>query len=166
MNRKLRMLMIPLQLLIAIVFMGCNEDVVYESNSDNELLEIFFKKASNDLIGGRMSFFPNRTWDADVSPLIINSDKDFHSAYYGKEQLPTIDFSQYTLIIGALYVPASNYVKKQELICNGADATLNLFLDITDQAVTANFIHELYWGIYPKLSIRSIIVKKYKNGKE
>ncbi len=164
MKRKTRLVIIPLLLLMAVGFVGCGD--TDDSMTTDEQVEAFFKKASNDLIGGRVSFFPDRTWNADVSPLIINSDKDFHSAYYGKEQLPTIDFSRYTLIIGALYVPADNYVKKQELIRNGVDATLNLYLEISDQATTCDFNHELYWGIYPKLSIRNIYVKKYRNGKE
>ncbi|MBP5278310.1 MAG: hypothetical protein J6Z18_07485 [Prevotella sp.] len=132
----------------------------------DELVDVFFRKASNDIGRGIISFFPERKQSTDVSPLIINNVEDLRSAYYGKDELPTIDFSKYTLIIGAVYITAGIYVKEQKLILNERSATLHLFMEMTDEAVITNFNHELYWGLYPKLSIRNINVKKYRDGKE
>ena len=97
---------------------------------------------------------------------LINNEEEFQSIYKGTLQLPEIDFSQYTLVIG----------QKRKEVANGKKSSLELLkLELRDTSegyhlylicsseVPANAFLNVetfyyYWALYPKLDNKAIIV--------
>ena len=104
--------------------------------------------------------------DCKEATLIINNENQFRSAYTGAAQIPQVDFSKYTLIIGQIYESASWTLKKQKMVVDGKNATLFLYYETTHEAVVAVQTEIFYWGLYPKTDVQNVKLRIYYNGKE
>ena len=72
------------------------------------------------------TFFEQGEWD-DKSCLMINSRQEFQDAYMGTKELPDVDFSNYTLIIGRVWGNDTSYKLNSVLL---TDMTENYELEI------------------------------------
>ena len=95
---------------------------------------------------------------------LINSRQELADIYLGDKELPDIDFDKYTLIIGRQKMPYPYfYVAKQELIAGKDGLILNLYAN-NDEEILPCMKHCMYfWGLYPKLSQKAIIVNVSEN---
>ena len=156
-------------LLLMIGFVGCsnNEDNEMFSfpNHNEENVESFFQIASNEMFNGMRVFFRDTTIKGEAV-WVINNEKDFRSAYFGRGQLPQIDFSIYSLVIGKVYIDAGYYLKEQKILLDGKSQTLYLYFEHTKEGAITAFVEYLFWGLYPKLSTREITIKKFNHGIE
>jgi hypothetical protein len=103
----------------------------------------------------------NNVSSEDDPCIIINSEEDFMEAYMGKLNLPTIDFSLYTLIIGKAYLSAGTFIDNMGIRqTNPEKATLaiNCIVD-TKGAYTCNELWEYYWKLFPKFHASEINVE-------
>ena len=154
----------------AMAFIECSSDV---DNSENTIVvnpedisrsvSFFFEKALPKEAESEV-FFTDVPKNKDTC-LIINNEDELMSAYHGDEELPKIDFTNYSLVIGKLYVTAGLYVKEQTVQYD-APTTLSLFLEQEADAALTVMVNHYYWGVYPKLPTKNIIIKKYYNGTE
>ena len=104
-------------------------------------------------------FFIGVPIEKDTCMVIDNID-ELRNAYHGERELPEIDFSNHSLIIGKLYVTAGYYVNEQA-VQNDAPVTLTLFLDAKSDAAITMMTNCYYWGIYPKLSSKNIFIQTF-----
>ena len=87
----------------------------------------------------------------------INSYDDLKAIYTGKEQMPSIDFESYTLIIGQkLSNNVYQNLDKQSFYERDGKTYLDLYF--SGDIVLPMFVYYNYWGLYPKMSKRDINV--------
>lgn len=112
-------------------------------------------------------FFTNTVWYKDTC-CIVNSQEDLARNYTGSEQLPYIDFSNVTLIIGKAYVTSGNfYVYDQRIIGPDENQSVTLHLVFKDDRMGHQAHASLfYWGFYPKFETKEIKVIKENNDYE
>ena len=95
--------------------------------------------------------FKNNVSSEDNPCIIINSEEDFMEAYMGKLNLPTIDFSLYTLIIGKAFLGAGTFIDNMSIRqTNPVKATLYINC-IIDTNPNIGYIGRIYWNYYWKL---------------
>lgn len=148
---------------------GCSDDeavgsLQYPVHTD-EQVSSFFNDISKDFLQKRRDFFGNIPEEEDVA-IIINSDEELRSCHTGNRQLPTIDFTSYSLIIGKVYLDISWKLKEQKLEVDGKNVLLHLILEPPTEATSDQMVEYLYWGLYKKINARNIKTKKYYDGKE
>ena len=87
-------------------FAGCNKDEEIDTSVGDPIQSVtptieissFFDSAWTHLgDGSPKSFFPNNRQDVCA---LVNSDEEFRELYQGTDEIPYIDFQQYTLVIG------------------------------------------------------------------
>ena len=90
---------------------------------------------------------------------IINSKQELQELYSGKKDIPEIDFSKYTLIIGQeIMADYDNKIIRQELVCLDDCLLLNIF--VPKKEISLCLIdHLFFWGLYPKVGVKRITVK-------
>lgn len=105
-------------------------------------------------------FFQRKEQDPDtLSVCVVNSMAELEKLCYAPVQLPQIDFSQRTLIIGWYMMPNSYYhVGSQKLYISSSSAQLYI------ETLPQNFVHPtfsrmFFWGFYPKTNVKDIKVK-------
>ena len=97
---------------------------------------------------------------------MINDDSDLSKHYTGNRELPAIDFSRHTLVIGKVTMPVSfYYVLNQDLSVSGTSAQINLFASlISKDGYWPAFSTLYFWGLYPKFSAENITVNTIEDG--
>lgn len=97
---------------------------------------------------------------------IINDEGELSRRYTGKRELPLIDFTHYTLVMGKVTMPVSYYyVLKQDLSVLGTSAQINLFASLIGKDGYWTAFSTLYfWGLYPKFSAENISVNTIEDG--
>ena len=95
----------------ATAFIGCSADADVD-NSENTIVvspedvgnsvSVFFEEALPKDAESKV-FFTDVPKDKDFCMVIDNED-ELMSAYHGDEELPKIDFSNYSLVIGKLFL--------------------------------------------------------------
>ena len=95
---------------------------------------------------------------------LINSRQDLEAIYSGSRELPEFDFDKYTLIIGQQIMPCRDfYLVKKELLADVNGLVLNLYVRNDGDNLSTAIQHLYYWGVYPKLVQKSILVKDFKD---
>lgn len=155
-------------LLLAVGLAGCEEEdendtFLYPVNA-NEQVSSFFDNISKEYYWKQRGFFNDTLEDEDMC-IIINSDEELRSAYSGEGQLPSIDFKQYSLVLGKVFVDISWNLKEQRLELDGKNALLHLYFERPTEATIDQMIQHFYWGLYKKNSARIIKTKKYYDNK-
>lgn len=153
-----------LLLLLPMCFAGCGDDELSTiqpiSNVDAEIVAFFENELPS--MGTSNSFFTDVARDTETCYL-VNDNKDFQHLYKGKSSLPTIDFSKYTLVIGKVRMRESFfYVAKQEIeLKSNSSATVNIYVaPVSDDGSWHSFSTLYFYGLYPKLSVKKIDIKK------
>lgn len=90
---------------------------------------------------------------------VVNSRGEFAKLYGGKRELPTIDFSTKTLVIGQKHEWGIGYeVKNQKLTEQKNNYVLELFTE--EPPFILNALDAMaYWGVFPKLKNKPVVVK-------
>jgi len=130
------------------------------SVTEQNIIDFFnmvFPIKSGHLFDKSPCFFTTLPSNKDTC-LIINSMNEFRSACECSNDLPEIDFDNYTLIIGKKHLAnLSVHISEQKIIEDNV-LTLYLCIFIPDSGFTA--MHQAYhWGLYPKLSNKSFFVE-------
>ena len=95
--------------------------------------------------------FKNNLSNEENPCIAINNEEDFKEAYTGDLNLPAIDFSKYTLIIGKIYLSAGTFIDNMSIKqTNPAKTTLYINC-IIDTTPGGGYIGIMYWGYYWKL---------------
>ena len=90
--------------------------------------------------------------------LLINDRKQFHATYSCDDALPEIDFTKYSLVIGKKKMPNSYYTLVDQSMDETKTLNLNIVVELPSGHWTA-FSDFYYWGLYPKLPNKELIVK-------
>ena len=169
-NKKMLVSMLSLLAMIAIVFIGCsNDDEVTPMPESvvpvicNESISVFFEQYLPK--DGHSEVFFTDVPENEETCMVIDNKDELRSAYNGDKELPEIDFSKYSLVIGKLYVAAGLYVKEQAMQYD-SPTTLSIFLETDERGYIAIMMDIYYWGVYPKLPSKNLIIRKYYHGKE
>lgn len=97
----------------------------------------------------------------------IDSREEFTKAYKGTAELPEVDFSRYTLIVGKTYGVNGTY-KFDRVILTDKGTTYEMETIVRANAGgggTEAFMDIYYWCLYPKLEKKEITLKRtVKNG--
>ena len=100
-----------------------------------------------------MTFNINETNVRQADFIVINTIEDFEKVMPVSVELPSIDLSAYTIVLGQYTMPLPQYVFKKQAIVVGAETlTVNLlFEQIKDGAFPQVTETYYFWGLYPKL---------------
>lgn len=95
---------------------------------------------------------------------VVNDKETLKSLYQGDKALPEVDFGRYTIVLGVEKVPHLLYqLEKQELITDGSNMQLNLFVkEPADSYYPAQVMDLYFWGLYPKIPQANVVVKTVK----
>ena len=107
------------------------------------------------------TFFEQGSWDEEDC-LVINSSQEFQEAYMGTKDLPEVDFSKYTLLIGKTWGGDSSY-RLDEVILRDKVVIYELetrLLHYVDRGAYAAIVEIYYWRLYPKLEKKDIVLKR------
>ena len=126
-------------------------------------IEKFFE-AHLPISGNSDCFFKSETGYKDTLEVrIINSMTELQQLCYAPVELPQIDFSKYTLVMGWRLMYQSYYqVGSQRLSISSSSATLYVETKPQDAWYTV-FSRLYFWGFYPKTDIKKINVKVKTN---
>ncbi len=165
-----KVLVIMCMLLSLGMFSACSSDdeINNESticlNSIDEINNIdeisaFFKSAF--ATEGRDIFDFKKNLSNDENPcILINNEEEFKETYTGELSLPTIDFSQYSLVIGKVYLAAGTFIESVNFTSiNSAKAILSINCIIDNKGAYIGTIgYVYYWKIFPKFHTSKIYV--------
>lgn len=157
------------------MFWACSSDDESENESPvilNELFPIveeyysttvsnFFKTEFGTYEDEKPFDLKNNLSSEDNPCIVINNEEDFNEVYTGDLNLPTIDFSKYTLMIGKIYLTAGTFIDNMSIKqTNSSEATLfiNCIID-TKEAHTCYMLWKYYWTLFPKFDASEINVE-------
>ncbi|MDO5615571.1 MAG: hypothetical protein Q4G16_05230 [Cruoricaptor ignavus] len=89
---------------------------------------------------------------------LINNIEDFRDVYSCDDELPEIDFTKYSLIIGKKEMPNSFYLLADQYIEETEMLNLTIVATLPKSGHWPAFNDFYYWGIYPKLPNKELIV--------
>ena len=93
----------------------------------------------------------------------VNSKEELQALYVGEKELPDIDFSKYTLLIGQEFEGNTGYCAKElKLKSKGGKYLLEIYTEVPNLQYHANGAMA-YWSIYPKLKTKDLEVKVIVN---
>lgn len=145
------------------LFSACSSSEDYDTKSSDDF-DVLNPIAEGDSLAAISDFFKtefdsyekpfdlkNNLSNEDNPCIIINSEEDFMEVYTGDLSLPAIDFSQYTLIIGKIYLSAGTFLDNMSIKqTNPVKATLSINC-IIDTNPNVGYIGRIYWNYYWKL---------------
>ena len=146
---------------------GCSKDdnddenVVQEAATTEEVKTFFEEDFSTDYsdIYQKSGFFTADEYmylSSGVIVRLINNRKEFEQAYNGKYELPDIDFSQNTLIVGMVNsLNSGETLGDVRLLNTGGDYNLQVFVNknVNPERTYSLAITPLFfWKIYPKFT--------------
>lgn len=107
------------------------------------------------------TFFDQTEWNEEKL-LVINSEQELKDAYTGDKQLPTIDFNQYTLLIGKDWAYDSSYqLNDIRLYDKGGQYVLDIDILHHVWGWAYSMIENLfYWKVYPKLQDKEFVLNR------
>ena len=88
---------------------------------------------------------------------LINSKEEFESMLLCDKDLPIIDFSLYSVIVGKKNMPNSFYSIVEQSINNAQTLELNIIVHLPNEHWPA-FSDMFYWALYPKLPNKKISI--------
>lgn len=140
-------------------------DNVLRSGLFNDELVFFMTDAlyKSESAGLRTFFSESMSFDEDKC-LIINSEQAFREAYKGDKELPVVDFSQYTLIIGRTWGNDSSFsLDHFEMTDDGSNYQINVTLNrnINPNLGAYGAITDiLFWRLYPKMDSKPVNINR------
>ena len=156
-----KLLAVALAILLLSALSACS------SNDEIKLETIINEiKCSNDIT----QFFDNecdkiiKTGTYIDSCIIINSAEQLISVYSGNMQIPYIDFSKYTLVVGQKSMSSYGWaIDNKELYSNEDQLIMSLYISSKTELHATAFMKLFYWGIYPKLSSKNLCTNVFLN---
>ncbi len=153
---------LSMAVLLALTITACGNDENDESTvmltvaSPNDDVKKFFE--SSMPLTTDADFFSAK--DGDVCEL-VNSVEELKMLYSGTMPLPDIDFQKYTLVIGKKLMENSFYqLTRQQIVQEDSRYVLYLYVSpVSETGSWPAFSYLNFWGLYPKLSKRDIIVR-------
>ena len=97
--------------------------------------------------------FKNNLSNEENPCIAINNEEDFKEAYTGDLNLPAIDFSKYTLIIGKTFLSAGTFIDNVNIKTNPVKTTLSINC-IIDTNPNVGYLGVSYWEYYWKLFLK------------
>ena len=154
---KTRNLLLMIQFLFLIMGMvGCEENeqinTILPKTDLSEKTLSFFESAL-PITGESNCFFVSE--DSDIYYL-INSKEELKAIYSCEKELPEIDFTLYSIILGQKRMPNSYYSVVEQYIRETEVLALNIFVKLPANGHWPAFSNMYYWGIYPKLPNKKI----------
>lgn len=158
---------ILLLLFFALLTFGCgNEDdtlseVLYcplDTNAIDTDVKQFFDTELTDMWKSNLSLW-FRGEEMEFCTF-INSQKELNACYLGSKQIPKMDFSAQTLLVGWFEEPSApiGNIDKMELYRKKGLYTLTIFVNRPDFGYDVITRHP-YWAIFPKLHNGKVHVK-------
>ena len=130
---------------------------------ESDPLSVFFRGALHDKIPiyyhGITDFCTDISYE---NCHVINSRQEFEQADKGNQELPDVDFSRYTLIIGWTFGENGTF-KLEDVTLRDKGDCYELETRVRPNAGgdgTQAHINFYYWRLYPKLEKKNIIVKR------
>ena len=164
-----------LMAMLGMVVAACSSDLDDENASGDfdlltqaENIDDSVKDFFNDYIGR------NGVWDKfhgfvlgenayTSCHFFVNSPDELQSLYVGEKELPDIDFSKYTLLMGQEFEGNTGYCANElKLKSKGGKYLLEIYTEVPDLQYHA-YGAMAYWGIYPKLKTKDLEVKVIVN---
>ena len=166
-------------LMAMILLSACNNDsdeedivpgiIVDEVKCDPMITDFFNKKVYTESLypitaGFRPPFYDETTGEIRYI-VIINNEEELLNIYPDAGELPKIDFSKYSVLIGCtpfgsgLEDKIPRDLKRKVMYMNNNQYTLALYFSYTFSEIGWDMQqYVLTWGIYPKLSSDSISI--------
>ena len=111
------------------------------------------------------TFFGELEWDAQPCYL-INSMEEFRAVYQGNKQLPEVDFTRYSVLVGRTYrIDGSESLRSFSLVDEGDHYLMAIVIlrNINpNYGYTCDIGDLFYWNIYPKLETKPITIERSK----
>ena len=132
-------------------------ELIQPINMTGSPIEDFF---NSEFTYSAKAFFFNGDYPiCDNFVYVINSRQEFADVYLGKKELPEVDFDKYTLIIGHQALPGLGfYLTKKELVESTEGLVMNLYTRNDREIIACMLQHLYFWGLYPKLSQKTVSV--------
>lgn len=126
----------------------CIEDYVVSTvNVDNEISSFLNSQCAISKDTGNDRFFPFSDKDECY---IVNNESEFRAIYVGEDNEPSINYDNYSLLIGRIKVPHTGYHIDKITLIQQNKLILNINVRENEAGYTA--ITNLYfWGFYHKL---------------
>ena len=113
--------------------------------------------------------FKNNLSNKENPCIIINNEEDFNKTYTGDLNLPEIDFSRYTIVIGKAYLAAGTFIDNMSISQPNSTKTIlstkailhiNCIIDTTPGVGYVGTIGWVYyWKLFPKFHASKIYVE-------
>ena len=137
---------------ISLLFFSCNNEdfsktIIKEINCSSDFVQ-FFNKECDKII---------KTDNYIDSCVIINSVEHLNSIYSGNMQIPYIDFSKYTLVVGQKSINSHGWtIAYKKLSFDDNQLNMYLYISTKTELHASAFTKLFYWGLYPKLQSKNI----------
>ena len=96
--------------------------------------------------------------------VLINSMEEFRAAYQGNKQLPEVDFTRYSVLVGRTYrFNSAESLRSFSLVNEGDHYRMAIVIlrNINpDYSYTWDLGDLFYWNIYPKLETKPITIER------
>ncbi|NDW12293.1 hypothetical protein D0T50_05240 [Bacteroides sp. 214] len=152
-NKRLRLLMLLPILVLGVV--ACDESndekIIYPITPEQEILHFFEEHLPVQTATKSDCFFLGNN---DELSYLINSFAELQSIC-DCNNLPNIDFSQYSLIVGQKKVPNTSCFVSEQRIIETNIIVLELTVDSNENNYPA-VSNMYYWGIYPKVANKKL----------
>jgi hypothetical protein len=130
--------------------------------TDQRIID-FFEKCR---FTGKASHYPSSCFFTtsydETTYLVISTMDEFRHAYKCTDDLPEINFDNYTLVIGKRAVSRTGIFVSNQKIIETCDLTFHVEVTVESSGLPSGSIL-YYWGIYPKLPNKPFYVKyEYK----
>jgi len=166
-------------MLTLVMFSACSNDDESENSSSNDVLVLspvnegdfivtfsdFFKNSFATDRNNPFNFGKSISNEENSPCIILNSKRDLEQAYTGDLDLPNIDFSQYTLIIGKIPVSAGTFIDNmviRKISTKRAALAISCIID-NKGAYIAAMVNAYYWKLFPKFQTSRIEVEVSQN---
>ena len=163
MKTKNIFLYLPLLLALMLGTMGCSsdedtEDVTDERNAISDFFKSVFDSSEKK---SNLFDFKNNLSNEENPCILINCEEEFDEVYLGDLPLPTIDFSEFSLLIGKITVPSGTLIDNmsiRQIDNNEVVLAIQCIVDIKG-AYTADMCDKYYWKLFPKFHASGIKVE-------
>ena len=139
-----------------------NEENVSSVRAADELSFFMTEALYGSEMQGRRTFFSADPEEEKC--LIINSEQEFREAYKGDKELPDVDFSKYTLVVGRSWDNDTSYFFDDfEMVDKGDSYQLDLTLNHNvhpDYGAFCVVVDIFFWRLYPKMESKPVSLNR------
>jgi hypothetical protein len=130
---------------------------------ESDPLSVFFRGVMYDMIPMYHSGITDFCTDLGYEGChVIDSREEFEQADKGNQNLPEVDFSRYTLIVGITFGETGDYKLENVTLWDKGDS-YELDTKVRNKvggSGTQTYMRMYYWRLYPKLEKKDIVVRR------